>query len=249
MANSQSSGFMRIRAEALSWFGIAGATLTLVGHVEGILSLAKWVRNALAYWLEILVFFWSHVLFFLPRVPPPDAVFFSFIVFVMINILLSASKEPSESVKRRDIIAITIASAIILFVFFVGYIRGLLDAIFANIGGAGYRALLTSYIIDTLVAVGIDSKSFTIVFLSFCILFILVTIIPVFISYLVVKNAMGRHLNAQVLSKRLWRIVFGMALLLSLNYVVLWFESQRWGSTGALVDHTSGKVLLQLPET
>jgi hypothetical protein len=216
----------RIRSEILAWFGIVGAVLTLAGHLEELLTVAKWIRSLIDSWLHVLVFVWRHILFFLPSVPPSDAVFFTFIVFGITNIVSCLIPE-KERIESKQAISIVAAAIIILLVFFVGYFRALFEQLYSVWAGRGYACGLDCYIRNHMPDVFKSSNLFSVV-ATFLIEFVFIALIPAVGSALVIKYYMSLHLSAKALSVRLWRIAFGIILLLSVNQLSLWVEHQNW---------------------
>lgn len=49
----------KVRYEALTWFGIVGGTLTLVGHWTHLLTLSYWMRSIIEHWTTALHHFWA----------------------------------------------------------------------------------------------------------------------------------------------------------------------------------------------
>jgi hypothetical protein len=82
----------KTKLELLSWFGIVGATTTLVTNLRGVLTIAEWARIFLEKWTAIAHAIWSNVLFFLPNLRSADAVSFTFLAFLTASFATSFRK-------------------------------------------------------------------------------------------------------------------------------------------------------------
>lgn len=110
----------RLRFEFLSWFGIAGAVITLTTNLQGMLTLAKWVRHFFESWIFVIKFVWSKLLFFLPQVPASDAILLTFGSFAAITMITCLEKNHNEETTFRRKGSIFVAATIIIGVFTAG---------------------------------------------------------------------------------------------------------------------------------
>ena len=55
-------------------------------------------------------------------------------------------------------------------------------------------------------------------------------LLPFALLYFLVARMAGIKLNIGALSRRLWRVVAGVALIVGLNYLTLWIERYPWSN-------------------
>jgi TIR domain len=219
----------RARFELLSWFGIIGATVSLVANLQALFIFGRWLRNLLDSWTLVFKFMWQQVLFFLPRVYGSDAILLTFIAFAAINMLVCLRKTHVQRARVATFFALTTAACLIIVVFTFGMAR--LQEGETKLDQGYYFTFLESYVgsvLDFIVSIDaalvklIGTTAFALWF------FVFVPLLPVVFFYLVLRKFAQVRLSARALSVRLWRILAGIGLLLALNYLTLWLEQQPW---------------------
>jgi hypothetical protein len=111
------------RYELLSWFGIAGAALTLVTNMKGLLTLARWVAQLFDSWTRILNFVWRHVFFFLPKIDAIDSLLLTFLSFAAVNVIMSSTRLAPADVRRHSRTSLIAAICLIVGIFWIGWQR------------------------------------------------------------------------------------------------------------------------------
>jgi hypothetical protein len=56
----------------LSWFGITGGAITLVGHLDAFMSRADWAAMIVNHWFSALHYIWSGLFAFVDLQFPPE---------------------------------------------------------------------------------------------------------------------------------------------------------------------------------
>jgi hypothetical protein len=82
----------RARFELLSWFGIIGAALSLTSMLRSLQLIAEWTQRILESWISVLHAGWRKILFFLPTLAASDAIFLTFVAFMLINVITSCRR-------------------------------------------------------------------------------------------------------------------------------------------------------------
>src|SRR5262245_843341 len=229
-------GWARVRYEALAWFGIVGTSLTLVSNLRGLLTLADWAKVIVQNWVWALHWFWTHALFFVPRLTPMEAIYVTAIVFATVNVVASMQtlEAPSTATSAHRALAIVGALAISL-VFVQGFFvaqspnseensRIIYLAVGNPLGGEIF--LILNRIYDAMFQWGYwrlnywFNPYFT---TGYAILFVP----PIPVSAVVCFALMlsfGWRLSSTLLARRLVRIIVGIVLVLGLNYASLHAE-------------------------
>jgi hypothetical protein len=52
----------RLPSQAISWLGILGGALTIVGNLDGAITQSNWARVLVTHWLAWMTSFWSRIL-------------------------------------------------------------------------------------------------------------------------------------------------------------------------------------------
>ena len=110
----------QLQLEFLSWFGIVGAVITLTVNLQGLITLAKWVRNFCKSWLVVIKYVWSTVLFFLPHVQADDAVLLTYTSFAAITLMTCLKEDKNNQITFFQTFSISVASIIISGIFMYG---------------------------------------------------------------------------------------------------------------------------------
>jgi TIR domain len=224
----------RARFEFLSWFGLVGGILTLATHIQSAITVARWARQLLGSWTAILVYVWTHILFFLPRVEKADAIIMTLVSLIIVNILSCARwKNTIEITRQRSCQKWTQAAvwSLLIFGVFVAGNPRLTSPTHIGI----FIIYLSRPVLDFIVwssdalaqylpGMKQDNTSLTMWFL-WTYLF-LMSSMPLVVLYFVVSRAVNVRLNPELLSYRLSRIVIGLAVILALNYLAVWWDLQ-----------------------
>jgi hypothetical protein len=117
------------RYQLLSWFGILGGAISILSHMEGVITLGKMAGYIIASWSSLLIFVWGKLLFFLPVIDITDASIFTVMSFAVINLGLSTSRNPSEQSRSLFYKLSVFLAGILLIGIFLG-------ALFKKYGGA-----------------------------------------------------------------------------------------------------------------
>lgn len=216
------------RHQFLSWFGIAGAALTLVTNMQSVMMLARWVGRVLESWLWIIRFVWQHVLFFLPKIGVIDSLLLTFLSFAVVNVVMSSTWfVPAES-RRHSRLSLYAAVATIALIFWIGW-RKILSRLAT--GDYGYYWTLIEGLVDRFsyenLNVYLIPREWALYGVIF-VLFYVLPLLPFAVAYVLAWRFLGFRVNLTVLTGRLWRIVAGVALLVALNIVSILVEQQPW---------------------
>lgn len=221
------------RFQLLSWFGIAGAAISLATNLQGLLTLARWARSFFELWTVIVQYVWTHVLFFLPKVYGSDALVLTLMLFAAVNMIMCSIRTANAPTRRRalTILSILIGSVVIIVMFGFGMHR---------IGAGetapdqGYWGSFSQELWDfALGHLGIVKRSALWWFfwgLFVCFWAVLVPLLPALALYLVLRRFASFRFSAAALSSRLWKIIAGVGLVIGLNYLSLWIEQQPWAA-------------------
>jgi hypothetical protein len=225
----------KARFELLSWLGIAGAAISLVVNLQGLIGLARWARVLFDSWAAIITYFWRSVLFFLPTVQLADAHILTIGAFAAVNLLLCSTTAPVVEKKRTG--SILLAVLILMLILGIGFF----SAARRDAAQLGNYFLLVSGIVDTILGPVIfflksafgDSSATQIVTGVLFATVILVTLflipaLPALLVYLFAKRVFGIRLSRETLSRRLWRIIAAITALIALNYLSYWIEARGW---------------------
>jgi hypothetical protein len=226
----------RARFQVLSWFGILGAVITLTSNLQALLTLSRWMRALFESWTAVLVLIWRKILFFLPQVYALDAIVLTLISFAAVNVFLCSRRDAAGP---RRIFTVVIASLVIVSIFAVGLGQVVLAS---KLQAPGYYREFAGAIDELLGSPAVylgeillsTSNVWTILFVTILIVlyalitYALVPLLPVTIVYAIARQASSFRLSSAALSYRLWRIIVGIGLLISANYLSLWIEHEPW---------------------
>jgi len=219
----------KARYHFLSWFGIAGAVLTLSSNVQSLLTLARLTRRIFESWADIVQAAWSHVLFFMPKVFGTDAMMLTLFSFTLMNIALCL-RGRSGPPSRAAILKSLLPSAIILAILVVGIMR--FDDLEQQHEAHGYFFRGVFYVASSLIGFvnalpeGFLRIAVAIPYMLF--FFLIVPLVPIVAAYAAVRFTTDLRLDWNLLATRLWRITAGIVLVLALNYFALWLEQRAW---------------------
>ncbi len=206
------------RFELLSWFGIIGATMSLVANLQGLLAFARWLRGVMDSWTLAFNFLWQKILFFLPKVYGSDSVMLTFIAFAAVNMLVCLRKAQIRSAHAGTFIAIVAASCVIIVLFYFGMERLAKGETFGEQGY--YFAFLLRYARKPMELIQLIKPEWLDALLRYTygvVALVVVPLVPVVILYLLVRKLADVRLSFPALSVRLWRILAGIGLLLAVN--------------------------------
>lgn len=217
----------KTRFELLSWFGIAGAVISLSANLQGVLTLARWARYVSESWVSILKYVWGHILFFLPKMYADDALFVTFVAFAVINMSLCSRQSPQTAASRKTSVSIAVAALLIVTIFALGFMT---IAGHSSEGDGYYIRYVVVKFLDVRTYVdeigGLTGLLIAVVY-GISVLFILPLLI-VIACYSLVKFVFSFRLSVVALSGRLWRITVGVGLVIGVNYFAVWLEHQPW---------------------
>jgi hypothetical protein len=214
--------------QLLSWLGIIGAVMTLTSNMQNMLTLARVTRRIFDSWADILLSAWAAVLFFLPKVYGSDAVMLTLFAFAAINMALCL-REGVEHPPRRLILLSLLPAAMVAGVFFIGLLR--FDDVEQVDEDRGYYFSLVKIVagraFDFINALPDGFVKITVAVPILAVIF-LAPVALVVLAYFGLRVVSTRRIDWRALTTRLWRIVGGIAVVLALNVVALWLESQPW---------------------
>jgi hypothetical protein len=221
----------KIRAGFLSWLAIFGTAISLLTKLGGLLTLTTLFQSILSSWQVILAAFWTRLFFFLPRIEHSDAVYFTVVSFVVLNVVLAIEKQ-KPIIHYRDIFSLSAASLILFSIFVTAFYSAIghdvVFSIFECFNGRcegkgplppGPIQFLSKWLQSL---IGQD------VFIVALGAVLLVPLLTVAISVpLVVSRMTRRHVNISTLAYRLWRVLLALLLIVILNYIFVWFEREK----------------------
>jgi hypothetical protein len=233
------------RFQLLSWFGIAGAAITLTNNLHGAITFSKWIKLIFDSWATILQQLWAHVLFFLPRVLKADALQLSLVAFVVLNIAMCSTKMPTVAGRKfATFFAIAVPAIIIVSIFLTGLTKlgggwVIPEALGGSLEENGHLpvyakaivnifSIISEYMFHTSYFYGGTVPVIISRYIVAFIVFVLLPLAPFIVIYLVFARVFGFHLNGKALLSRLWAIVVGFGLIVGVNYLSLWIEQQPW---------------------
>ena len=212
----------RTRFELLSWVGIIGTIITLTSNLQSILTLARWVRSVVQSWTEIVTVIWRHVLFFMPTVYAPDALFLTFFSFIVLSAATSLRRRTGPTPRYQKLSAL-LAFLVVIAIFLAGlsqsmqtergesyFTKVILDPFWYRFAGR-LQDLDMGWVMYVLVPLLLAAP-------------FLICISVAMLLYWIVRSVTPYRLDASALSLRLWRSILGVALVLSVNYLALWVE-------------------------
>ncbi len=228
------------RYQLLSWFGIVGAAVSLAANLQGLVALANWTKLLLGSWVSTLTFVWQHVLFFLPKIYETDALVLTFVSFAVVNMVVSSeARGVSRPNSKRKLLSVVVASVLVLAIFVSGLaqvtsaVKGQVPGLypdfarFLNDRLGGVAELIQDQLsVRTSTAVYLLAILCGALYLLVC--YAVLPLMPFALAYLLVARMAGIKLNMAALSRRLWRVVAGVVLIVALNYLTLWIERHPW---------------------
>ena len=228
------------RYQLLSWFGIVGAAVSLAANLQGLVALANWTKLLLGSWVSTLTFVWQHVLFFLPKIYETDALVLTLVSFAVVNMVVSSeARGVSRPNSKRKLLSVVVASVLVLAIFVSGLaqvtsaVKGQVPGLypdfarFLNDRLGGVAELIQDQLsVRTSTAVYLLAILCGALYLLVC--YAVLPLMPFALAYLLVARMAGIKLNMAALSRRLWRVVAGVVLIVALNYLTLWIERHPW---------------------
>ena len=230
----------KARFELLSWFGIVGATITLVSNLSSLVEMARWVKLLVENWIVVISWLWNKILFFVIEVDPGDAIALTCLLFFLVTILSSSIPTPSyitlehskSNSRPAKLMHFLISISIISVILLSGLINNPLTQ---SIVGVYIRIFLDLF--PTFIIVGskalddIVSLILSIAVPVFIFVFLVGPIFLFFALCMTIFRLIGFQPRLGAINTRLWRIIFGVALILALNYASLWIEQQTWAKS------------------
>jgi hypothetical protein len=215
--------------QVLSWLGIIGAVMSLTSNLQNVFTLARMTRRIFESWAEILHTAWAAVLFFVPRVYGTDAIMLTLVSFTVMNMALCL-RQGAERPPKRIVLLALLPAAIVAGVLFIGLSRfDDMEQVDENFGyyfrfiqfvGAIPVALVNALPDGALkITIGVPLVIF---------FYLVVPLTPIVLAYLGIRAVTKRSIDWRALTSRLWRIVGGIAVVLALNVLAVWIESQPW---------------------
>jgi hypothetical protein len=216
----------KIQREFLSWVTIFGTAASLLAKLGGLLTLTTLLRSILSSWQAILTVFWKKVFFFLPQVDHADAVYFTIISFILLNVLFSLETGKTPATKRQ-IFSMLAASLTIATIFVAGFyaafMNDVISAIFYCLINCADKPPRIPGIIESF-ANWLRSQTGS----ENHLIFVLTLIASVLTLSLAVpflaKTVAGRHVNISILASRLWRVLVAIGVIVLINYFFVWLE-------------------------
>ncbi len=215
-----------VRHEALAWFGIIGAVLTLVTGLKSVLIFATWCSLIVENWAIAITALWSKVLFFVPNVSRFDAALLTIFLFGLLNVLNSSHSDGGNKLKPHQVILLGLSVGFLLILIFAVYLDGSVD-LFSNppSGSIGVFGSLVWSLGQMYIFFGEDNTAIGLAVMYF-ILFGIPILVLCFGAVLSISflRLSGRKLSARKLTIRLSRITIGVVLVTALNRFSLWIE-------------------------
>jgi hypothetical protein len=196
--------------EALTWFGIIGAIMTLTTGVNELIRFGWLVNFLIDNFLDLTNQFWSLVLFFVPRVTLYDCVILNLWLFFFVLFITSCSRtyvNPPLLTEKylRDSLFGAIAAFIIVYIF-------RLTA--QQLAARGHSE---SFIFHTLVTFaathvfsGMASGALTAARIAIMLVFVAVPVATTL--------GLGYRFDPAKYAARMWRVIAGIASLSLLNF-------------------------------
>jgi hypothetical protein len=116
----------------LSWIGVAGAAVTLLGLLDKSTNLSKWAHWLVENWSALNQLAWNTLLWFAPHFSSFDAGLLTFYLLVLLSLWRSRRVDSPRQATRFQRISLVVAISFIGFLFF----RGLHDHYFVETEGA-----------------------------------------------------------------------------------------------------------------
>jgi hypothetical protein len=201
----------RARFELLSWFGIIGAALSLTSMLRSLQLIAEWTRRILDSWISFLQAAWGKLF---PTLAGSDAIFLTFISFMLINVITSCRRSPTIG-EGEPWYPMLLPLTIILGIFTTGLLQSDLRGSY----------LSTLYAIDP-VPVHLYADYPILNFLSYVAAFALI-LVPLAVLYFAFQTATSFRISPAAFTARLWRIVMAVGMLLGLNLIWFWLGQPK----------------------
>jgi TIR domain len=128
--------------QALSWFGIVGAAITLFTGLKGVVELADWAHWLIDHWADISRALWQPILSWIGiAVAQDEALLLTFVFFCMAmtvsSRLLSTRDVPREQRPRPSIWRLTLALAVAVIVATVLFAVEVMIMVWLSPGSSG----------------------------------------------------------------------------------------------------------------
>jgi hypothetical protein len=232
-----------VRYQLLSWFGIIGTAISLAANLQGLVALANWTKHLLGSWTSGLTVVWQHLLFFLPKVHAMDALVLTFVAFSVVTMVVSSVKgDVPRPSSKGQLVSLAFASVFILAIFVSGALQVATtaqhwgpgeEALFVEFGGwvEGFTGI-AEWVRGNLSTHSLAFRLWVVI-VGVLYIFLCLAVLPLLpfaLLYFFVARMAGIKLNIGALSRRLWRVVAGVALIVGLNYLTLWIERYPWSN-------------------
>ncbi len=215
-----------LRYEALGWFGIIGAVLSLATGLTGFFRLAAWAHTLVDNFASMTRWFWAELLFFLPNVTPITAWSLNIAVFMAATAIsaLRSNYAPPPYFSRRKIfteLAMGLGLSIIFLLFFSAIASIILRGKISQAELAAIEAVSSVVGFSPTVDEGVPMGVLIVFFI----------LSALFIAWMntiawLMQKFFGYGTDQMLAVIRIWRINIGVALILGLNYLSLWLEPQ-----------------------
>ena len=212
----------RARIAFWSYAGVIGAVFTIVGNLDAAYKLARLARLLFGHWIEVITWVWRKIIFFRIDVLPEDAVYFTTLSLLFVNLVITSVSRDTLISRRRahytNMVGMLVVICVLSCVGFAtkasGAPGGLISLVIDYTGLRSMPApwptgsrehLLLVY--GFLLAAGVG-----LMFLVFA---------PIALLWQLQANPQG-------FANRLMRIVVGVGVVIALNYSLLLVEDQPW---------------------
>ncbi len=240
--SSVAIAYPKAKYELMSSLVLTGTALSLAAKLTGLITIGAWARHILAVWEQALKAFWSYVLFFLPTIESKDAVYFSLISFVLMNIFSASDKTGSVPSGGANYVRLAVPGFILAGVFATAYYYAFMSDLF----GAIFRCMsfyrepnrcppppppgFTDFVFSTVFG-PIWSRFpepgpwiHTSLLLISVGSFLAVTFTLIYLLYSIIRKMTGRRVNRARLASRLWRIIFILCFIVAAGFISAKYE-------------------------
>jgi len=222
-----------------------GAVLTLVSNIQTVIELAHWIRWALANWLSLVTWFWTNVLFFVPRLSPFDAAILTVICFLTGNVVRAGFRPEHE--RGNGVLPLVLLSGLTLGALYI-FADGVTSAFIESVGAYqvetapgtndiiamwfNYRDIAERSLIGGIFAdlfpggyacsmtqdqSHCSRDELTLKLLTFTILVCVAGIVALAALFSIVARSFGYRWNTSAAAMRMFSILLGVAGVLALN--------------------------------
>lgn len=214
----------QLKLAAVSWAGIIGAVLTIVGNLDAAMKIARLAKVLFERWAEIITWIWRKIIFFRIDILPQDAVLLTTLSILFANLLITSVNRDRYMVSDgRHSANMVLMLAIICALSCWGFATKVADG-----GGGGLmnhwvelmglRELYGSWLVP-------GSLSSLLAVYATC---LLLGVVVMFLAFVPIARIWQLRINPQGFSLRLMRIVVGVAIVAGLNFLLVMTEELPW---------------------